>query len=103
MLARYLSCFLLVLPLLAGCTSLPTRTVSRLPREAARGVVIVVGGAGGRQYVPIAITNEVDDSHLPLHVQSFDWGHGVGRGYADVTDSAHARRQGQLLAAEVRC
>ena len=57
---RCLSRLLFLLPLLAGCCSLPTRTVSRLPRQSACGIVIVLDGAGGRQYAPLAITNEVD-------------------------------------------
>jgi len=75
--------------------------VSRAPPCAARGIVIVVDGAGGYQHAPRAVTEATDELRLPLHVRSFDWTHGWGLGLADVTDLAHARCQGRLLAEEV--
>jgi hypothetical protein len=93
---------LLLLPLVGGCVGLPRRVESRLPPNAARGVVFVAPGAGGGQHAARVVAAEADSACLGLHVRSFDWGHGVGRGLADASDVAHARRQGQLLAAEVR-
>src|SRR5262245_2148952 len=92
----------MLLPLLAGCGSIPTRFESRLPPDVARGVVFVAGGAGGRQDPAAAVADGADDERLGLHVRSFDWSHGLGRGLADVSDVAHVRCQGQLLAAEAR-
>src|SRR4051794_10063525 len=93
---------LVLLPLVGGCVGLPQRVESRLPPGAARGVVFVANGAGGRQHAARAVAAEADAARLGLHVRSFDWGHGLGLGLADAADVAHARRQGQLLAAEVR-
>jgi hypothetical protein len=65
-------------------------------------VVFVASGAGGRQEAALAVAAGADSASLGLHVRSFDWSHGRGRGLADVSDVAHVRRQGQRLAAEVR-
>jgi hypothetical protein len=94
--------FLLLMPLFGGCVGVSQRVESRLPPEAARGVVFVANGAGGQQHAARVVANEADAARLKLHVRSFDWTHGFGRGLADVSDAAHARRQGQCLAAEVR-
>jgi pimeloyl-ACP methyl ester carboxylesterase len=93
----------LLLPLLHGCAGLPARVESRAPPEAARGIVLVLDGAGGRQGASRAVARAVDRRRLPLHVRSFGWTHGVGHGLRDVRDADHARRQGGLLAAEVAC
>jgi pimeloyl-ACP methyl ester carboxylesterase len=89
-----------LLPLLGGCSSLPRHVESRLPPHAASGVVFVAGGAGGRQESAVALADAADAAKVSLHVCSFDWS--SGRGLVDVTDAGHARRQGQVLAAEVR-
>jgi len=90
-----------LLPFLSGCAALPVPVESRAPPCAAKGIVIVVDGAGGYQNAPRAIAAAVDEQRLPVHVRSFDWSHGQGRGLADVTDVAYARCQGQLLAEQV--
>src|SRR5262245_44547608 len=89
-----------LLLLLAGCTALPQRSESRLPPDRAAGVVLVADGAGGRATCGRALA-EVAEPYA-LHVRSFPWAHWYGPGLADVTDVAHARRQGELLADEVR-
>lgn len=92
----------LLLPLLGGCASLPSRIESRLPPHAAARVVFVANGAGGRHDATAALVKAADEAGPGLHVRSFDWSHGRGRGLADVSDAAHVRYQGQLLAEEVR-
>jgi alpha-beta hydrolase superfamily lysophospholipase len=87
--------------LLSGCAVIPPRVESHLPPEGARGLVIVVDGAGGYQYAPYSIRQVVDERGLPLHVRSFDWTHGRGRWLCDQVDTAHARREGLRLAEEV--
>ena len=45
----------LLLPLLSGCTAVPTRIESQAPPSAARGIVLVAGGAGGHQAGPRSV------------------------------------------------
>jgi len=92
---------LFLLAVLSGCAGLPAPVESRAPPSAASGIVFVVDGAGGYQNAPRSIAALADQIHLPLHVRSFDWTHGQGRGLADVLDVAYARCQGRLLAEEV--
>jgi hypothetical protein len=93
--------WLFLVPLLSGCTSVPLRFESHAPPQAARGIVIVAGGAGGQQAAPRSIAEAVDRHGLPVHVRSFDWTHGLGRGLLDLVDVDHSRCQGRRLAAEV--
>jgi hypothetical protein len=90
-----------LLPLMAGCATMPAQIESRAPPEAARGIVIVLGGAGTYQNAQWAVATAVDEQHLPLYVRSFEWTHGLGRGLADQVDYAHARCRGRQLADEV--
>ena len=90
-----------MLPLMSGCASIPKTVVSRSPPRSARGIVFVADGAGGYQGASKSVAAVIDELRLPLHVRSFVWTHGKGRGLADVVDQAHARRQGQLLAEEI--
>ncbi len=93
----------LLVPLLAGCTSVPARIESHASPRAARGIVLVAGGAGGTQSAPRAIAAAVDRLKLPVHVRSFDWTHGNGRWLADLRDVEYSRCQGRRLAELVRC
>jgi hypothetical protein len=96
--------WLLLVPLLSGCTAVPVRFESHASPEAARGIVIVADGAGGQQTAPRSLAAAVDQLGLPLHVRSFDWTHGWGRGLADLRDIDYSRCQGRRLAGEVwRC
>ena len=63
--------------------------------------MFVVDGAGGSQNAPRAIAAVTDELRLPLHIRSFDWTHGQGRGLADVVDLPYAHCQGQRLAEEI--
>ena len=87
--------------LLSGCAGVPAPVVSRYPPCAARGLVLVVDGAGGFQNAPRSIAEMIDELRLPLHVRSFDWSHGRGRGLADVMDVGHSRCQAKILAEEI--
>lgn len=90
----------LLLPLSAGCVSLPRRGESRLPPERADRVVVVADGAGGRATCCEALCDAAEPR--PMHVRSFAWAHWYGPGLFDVTDAGHATRQGARLADEVR-
>ncbi len=90
-----------LLLLLSGCAGMPAPVVSRASPCAARGIVLVVDGAGGYQNAPRSIAEMTDALHLPLHVRSFDWTHGRGRGVADVVDLGYSRCQAALLAEEI--
>jgi pimeloyl-ACP methyl ester carboxylesterase len=98
--SRYRGLFCL-LPLLAGCAGVPVQVESRAPLESARGIVFVLGGAGSFPTAQRAVAQAADELHLPLHVRSFEWGHGLGRGLADEVDYENARLQGLRLAEEV--
>src|SRR5438105_3458059 len=73
-------CFLL---LFSGCAGVPTRIESRASPVSARAIVFVVDGAGGYQNAPRSFVALSDELGLGLHVRSFDWTHGRGRGLAD--------------------
>jgi pimeloyl-ACP methyl ester carboxylesterase len=97
---RTFLCWLL-LALLPGCVGMPARIESRASPCTARGIVIVVDGAGGYQTAPRAIAETADSLGLPLHVRSFDWTHGRGRTVADVVDTEYICCQGARLAEEI--
>jgi pimeloyl-ACP methyl ester carboxylesterase len=94
------ACLLIVL-LGSGCAGASVRVESRAPPEAARGLVLVVDGAGGHQIAARTISATVDEQRLPLHVRSFDWAHGTGLGIADEVDQDHSRCSAARLAEEV--
>jgi pimeloyl-ACP methyl ester carboxylesterase len=91
----------LVLPLLAGCAGMPGRVECYSPPGPARGIVIVVDGAGGYPTAVRSITAAVEQSRLPLYVRSFEWSLGRLRPLADMRDGEHSRCRGEELAGEV--
>jgi pimeloyl-ACP methyl ester carboxylesterase len=104
-----------------GTPTLRDEVVPRLPSSllllsallicspAARGqppvgsgdVVIVADGAGNYQYTSKMLRGVVAELQAPLRVETFVWSHGYKKSVPDQTDVAHARQQGQLLAAAV--
>ncbi len=94
-------CLWLVLPLMAGCAGVPARVESYAPPVPARGIVIVVDGAGGYPTASRSITAAVEQARLPLCVRTFEWSFGRLRPLADVRDSEHSRCRGDELAGEV--
>jgi pimeloyl-ACP methyl ester carboxylesterase len=48
-----------------------------------------------------AFQRAIEDAHLPLGVEVFEWTHGQGRILADQMDAAHARAEGLQLAGQV--
>jgi pimeloyl-ACP methyl ester carboxylesterase len=62
---------------------------------------VVADGAGGGPGASRALAAAVREASAPLYVQQFAWTHGAGHGIRDMTDVAHARAQGRLLAEEV--
>jgi len=90
-----------VLPLMAGCAGVQARVESYAPPVPARGIVIVVDGAGGYPTASRSITAAVEQSRLPLYVRTFEWSLGRLRPLADVRDGEHSRCRGEVLAGEV--
>jgi hypothetical protein len=93
---------LVLLCLVAGC-AVPSRPIAsnRLP-ERPRGLVLVLDGAGGYPEATGALTSVVQRDRVPLRVIPFEWTHGIGRPFADMTDVEHARAQASQLAADIR-
>lgn len=77
--------------------------LAAVPLSAAErdGVVIVVDGAGDYRGMSTAMTQAVMENNSPLVVEPACWSHGYGRSIADQMDRAHARAQGERLAARV--
>lgn len=86
---------------LGGCAGRQAMVESRSSPIPARGIVLVVDGAGGYQVAPRAVTAAVEQARLPLYVRSFDWTLGNNLGVADMTDIANSQMQGRRLAAEI--
>jgi pimeloyl-ACP methyl ester carboxylesterase len=90
--------YLLSIPIVSGCASVPAQVRPRTTSFAPRGVVFVADGAGGGEATSAAMQRALEESRVPLEVQTFKWSHGYGRYIADQRDRAHARERGHELA-----
>jgi hypothetical protein len=91
-----------ILALAAGCAEIPKREARTAWRPVAyQGVVFVADGAGNWQGTSLALRDTLEETGVPLRVETFPWSHGNGRFIADQVDEEYARSQGQCLARQV--
>jgi hypothetical protein len=69
--------------------------------SAARGVILCVPGAGGFPNLCQYLQQAIDEEHLPLAVEYFEWTHGYFRIVADLLASGYAHEQGRKLAERI--
>jgi hypothetical protein len=65
-------------------------------------LVLVADGVGGFDLCAKAIARAIKASGLPYTTRTVRWGHGKGRWYADLSDSANCEARAQELAEAVR-
>lgn len=68
----------------------------------SRGLVLVVGGVGGLGRCGANLRLAARAGRLPCAVESFAWGHGFGRWYADLTEVADSGRDAERVAEAIR-
>jgi len=68
----------------------------------SRGLVLVLGGVGGLGRCGANLRLAARAGRLPCAVESFAWGHGFGRWYADLTEVADLGRDAERVAEAVR-
>ena len=71
------------------------------PGGAGAGLVLVADGVGGLDLCGTALRYVAGAEGLPLEVRTLQWGHGLGRWHADLTNVANHRTQAAAIAAEV--
>jgi pimeloyl-ACP methyl ester carboxylesterase len=95
--------FALVSLATAGCSGIPAQKTAWSPPSAqVSGVVFAADGAGSLGGSSVALQKALVDAKVPLEVKPVAWSHRSGRILADQMDYAHARAEGERLAAEVR-
>lgn len=67
-----------------------------------RGLILCVGGVGGFDLCGTGLRYVAAAERLPYRVELFRWSHGLGRWFADLTDTANCDRGARLLAEAVR-
>jgi hypothetical protein len=89
----------LVAVLALGCPPLRAQGPAQAP--AAEGVVFTVDGSGSLREIGDDLRLLVDEAHLPLQVEAFDWSQGRYRVFADLHGHDHQKAKGEELAALV--
>jgi pimeloyl-ACP methyl ester carboxylesterase len=90
-----------------GCAMLPGHPAGRVAYtpppgpSGCRGVVFCLPGAGDFPQICYTLRDAVDEQHLALRVEAYDWSHGYGRIFADHVDSANHACEGERLAEEL--
>jgi len=101
------SCLLPALVALgAGCAGVPSSRYSTASRPAIcppQAIVFVLDGVGNFGTTSTSLRDAIEESGLPLYVQTVEWSHGYGRVFADHLDNCHARNEGRKLAAQIAC
>src|SRR6185312_5123046 len=77
-------------------------TIHEAIQMQTRGLVLVLGGVGGLDWCGFNMRRAARAARLPCAVESFRWGHGFGRWYADLTNVAHGGRQAERVADVIR-
>jgi pimeloyl-ACP methyl ester carboxylesterase len=99
--------FLLVtLTMLEFCTGIgakpPAQTVAPPDTESKHGVVIVVCGIGGLDFVALSSHWALPRAGVRHEIREFSWTHGKGRLLRDLQDTQHCLQKAGELATEVR-
>jgi hypothetical protein len=69
---------------------------------APGGLVLVADGVGGFDVCGTALRYVLAAEKLPYAVEVFQWGHGFGRWFADLTNIANRDEKARLMAASAR-
>jgi hypothetical protein len=94
---------LLVLgPGVPGRTKPPMRPVNEMDPRSRPGVVIVVCGIGGIDFVALSSQWALPRAGVRHEIREFSWTHGKGRLLRDLQDTQHCLRKADELAQEVR-
>jgi hypothetical protein len=80
----------------------PARTVHPPALASRPGVVIVVCGIGGIDFVALSSQWALPRAGVRHEIREFSWTHGKGRLLRDLQDTQHCLRKADELAAEVR-
>lgn len=72
-----------------------------LAQSAGQGLVLVADGCGGLDLCAVGLRSVLGALNAPCPVRVVRWGHGFGRWYADLSDSAHLEAQAAQVACEV--
>jgi hypothetical protein len=76
------------------------RQDGELPQQ--RGLVLVADGIGGLDLCGIALRSVLRADRLPYAIELFQWGHGMGRWHADLTNAVNRDTKAQLIAETIR-
>src|SRR5438874_9481383 len=80
----------------------PERLAARTADGSKPGVVIVVCGIGGIDFVALSSQWALPRAGVRHEIREFSWTHGKGRLLRDLQDTQHCLRKADELAAEVR-
>jgi hypothetical protein len=80
----------------------PLRPAAQSASESRPGVVIVVCGIGGIDFVALSSQWALPRAGVRHEIREFSWTHGKGRLLRDLQDTQHCLRKGDELAEEVR-
>jgi hypothetical protein len=72
------------------------------PAQPKRGVVIVVGGVGGLDFLGMAAHWALPRAGVRHDIQEFVWTHGRGHFFKDLQDTRHFLKKAEDLAREIR-
>jgi hypothetical protein len=90
-----------VLGLTSTGPAMPPPLVDRADQQSKPGVVIVVCGIGGIDFVGISSQWALPRAGVRHEIREFRWTHGKGRLLRDLQDTQHCLRKANELAAEV--
>jgi hypothetical protein len=91
-----LSVFLENRPLLGGQVAPPP------VQEVERGIVLVVGGIGGMDFLGVSALSALPRVGVKHEIREFVWTHGWGQLLKDLQDNQHLRQKAEELADIVR-
>jgi hypothetical protein len=80
----------------------PARAAQAADQDSKRGVVLVVCGIGGIDFVALSSQWALPRAGVRHDIREFPWSHGKGRLLRDLQDTQHCLRKANELAAEVR-
>jgi hypothetical protein len=80
----------------------PAQTIPPVDAESKHGVVIVVCGIGGLDFVALSSHWALPRAGVRHEIREFSWTHGKGRLLRDLQDTQHCLQKASELAAEVR-
>jgi hypothetical protein len=86
----------------AATNKRPQRLADQSAQGPRPGVVIVVCGVGGMDFVALSSQWALPRAGVPHEIREFSWSHGKGRLLRDLQDTQHCLKKADELATEVR-